>query len=60
MQKCISGKNSYQNERDAEKAASLGMHLSKEKHLKLSLYKCLECFDYHLTSKKKFMKKGKK
>jgi hypothetical protein len=50
--KCISGKNSYETERDAERAASLGMHLSKEKKLNLTTYMCLYCYQWHLTSSK--------
>lgn len=51
--KCISGKNTYVSELDAQKAAELGMHLSKEKNLKLSTYLCHQCYCYHLTSKKR-------
>ncbi len=50
---CISGKNTYETERDAERAADLGMHLSKEKNLKLTVYKCFDCQQWHLTSSKK-------
>ncbi len=48
--KCLSGKNSYETEREALKAADLGMHLSKEKNLKLYAYVCMSCFQWHLTS----------
>jgi len=51
--KCLSGKNSYETERDAVKAADLGMHLSKEKNLKLYAYVCMSCFQWHLTSSKR-------
>ncbi|NCQ52130.1 hypothetical protein GW796_09610 [archaeon] len=50
--KCLSGKNSYETEREANKAAELGMFLRKEAP-KLSSYLCLHCYKYHLTSSKK-------
>lgn len=55
--KCLSGKNSYHTQREAESAAELGMHLSKEKNLTLSVYKCMYCYQYHLTSSNRGKKK---
>lgn len=57
VKKCSSGKNSYETQREAERAADLGMYLSKEKNLKLKTYLCLQCYQYHLTSSQKRKKK---
>ena len=51
--KCISGKNTYETEIEAKKAAELGMFLSKEKFLTLHAYRCLDCYQYHLTSSRR-------
>ena len=51
--RCISGKNSYETEYDAKKAAELGMFLSNEKRLNLNVYRCIDCYQYHLTSSKR-------
>lgn len=48
--KCISGKNAYSTEDDAKKAAEIGIFLSKEKKLCLHVYRCIDCYQYHLTS----------
>lgn len=56
IKKCSSGKNSYQNEREAEKAAELGMTLRKGTP-SLFYYRCTECYEYHLTSRKPKKKK---
>ena len=50
-EKCISGKNKYESEKDAQKAAELGMHLRKISYL--STYFCLLCHNWHLTSSKR-------
>jgi hypothetical protein len=53
MKKCLTNKNSYENENEAKKAAILGMFLKKGINLKLNTYFCMICYNYHLTSSKK-------
>jgi len=48
--KCLSGKNSYEDEKSAQYVADLGMYLRKNTPL-LSTYFCLLCYKWHLTSK---------
>lgn len=47
---CLSGKRTFKNESDAKRAAYLGM---LERDIVLNYYFCLQCYDYHLTSKEK-------
>lgn len=58
--KCISGKNTYDTENEAQRAADLGMYL---RNVQLRPYMCLDCHNFHLTSSsgsKKFSKNSRK
>lgn len=46
---CPSGKNEYETEEDAKIAVRESWLL---RDIKLNYYFCLQCFKYHLTSKK--------
>ena len=46
--KCISGKNSYETEKEAQKAADFGTQVRGVSYLKP--YFCMICYEYHLTS----------
>lgn len=48
QKRCISGKNTYETEKEAQKAADLGVQLRKVNYLKP--YFCMICYKYHLTS----------
>lgn len=53
--KCVSGKNSYATEKEAQKAADFGMQFRGADYLKP--YFCMICYDYHLTSSDRKKKK---
>lgn len=53
--KCMSGKNTYETEKEAQKAADLGVSLRQVEFLKP--YFCMICYKYHLTSSNRKTKK---
>jgi len=53
--KCMSGKNTYETEKEAQKAADLGVSLRQVEFLKP--YFCMICYKYHLTSSNRKQKK---
>lgn len=53
--KCLSGKNTYDTEKEAQKAADYGTQIRNVPYLKP--YFCMACYNYHLTSSDKKKKK---
>ena len=51
----MSGKNTYETEKEAQKAADLGISLRQVEFLKP--YFCMICYKYHLTSSNRKQKK---
>ena len=55
--KCLSGKNTYESEKKAQKAANFGTQVRSVNYLKP--YFCMMCYQYHLTSSDRKKKQRK-